>query len=102
MAASRAQISFHLMDAIKRFREDAGEEMLALLLETYLEDTVGKLDELLRLSQTPGSNAEAVRLAHSLKSASAMAGASALSKLAATVERELRSVDGATPSAVAA
>jgi CheY-like chemotaxis protein len=79
------------LDAINRFRDDAGEEMLTLLLDTYLSDTVKKLDELARLASTSGTNAEAIRVAHSLKSASAMAGASALSKFAASVERELRS-----------
>ena len=79
------------LDAIARFRDDAGEEMLTLLLETYLDDATSKLEQLARIATMPGTNAEAVRLAHSLKSASAMACAAAMSNLAASVEHDLRS-----------
>ena len=82
-------------NAIEKFRADSGEETLRLLIDTYLADTARKLDQLARLAGNKNATAEAVRLAHSLKSASALAGATALAMTAARVEREL-SRDAAT------
>ncbi|MEQ1864953.1 MAG: ATP-binding protein [Micropepsaceae bacterium] len=75
---------------IEAFRADSGDEMLRLLIDTYLADAAEKLDQLAKLATDDTATAEVIRLAHSLKSASAMAGASALSQLAASVEKTLR------------
>ena len=72
---------------IERFRADSDEETLRLLIDTFLADAAKKLEELGRLSSGKADAKEAVRIAHSLKSASAMAGAFALSKEAARLER---------------
>jgi len=76
-------------NVIEKFRTDSGDQMLRLLIETYLADTAAKLDQLAKLAGDKNAGAEAVRLAHSLKSASAMAGAAALSQSAAQLERTL-------------
>lgn len=76
-------------DILDGFRADSGDEMLRLLIDTYLADTAEKLGQLAKLAGGKGASAEAVRLAHSLKSASAMAGAMALSQLAARIEKML-------------
>ena len=62
---------------------------LALLIDTYLADAASKLTRLVELVDNRQGFDEAARIAHSLKSASAMAGASALSQLAARVEMGL-------------
>jgi hypothetical protein len=74
---------------IERFRTDSGEEMLRLLVDTFLSDTAAKLTQLAALAGRRDAAVEAARLAHSLKSASAMAGAAALSTIAADVEKKL-------------
>jgi signal transduction histidine kinase/CheY-like chemotaxis protein len=74
---------------IEDFRADSGEEMLRLLIDTFLADAAAKLDQLAELAKDKSARAEVIRLAHSLKSASAMAGAAALSKIAARVEKAL-------------
>src|SRR5262249_36843340 len=76
------------LETITEFRADAGEKALHLLVNTFITDTVQKLDQLSALVDMKGS-AEAVRLVHSLKGGGAMAGALALAKLAAEVERQL-------------
>lgn len=76
-------------NVIEAFRADSGEEMLRLLIDTYLADTADKLAQLAKLAGDKNATAEAARLAHSLKSASAMAGAAALSQLAARIEKTL-------------
>ena len=76
-------------NVIEAFRADSGEEMLHLLLDTFLADAAEKLDQFVNLAGDKAAKAEAIRLAHSLKSASAMAGASALAELAAHVEKSL-------------
>ncbi|MEQ1863351.1 MAG: ATP-binding protein [Micropepsaceae bacterium] len=76
-------------NVIEAFRADSGDEMLRLLIDTYLADTAEKLGQLAKLAGDKTSTAEVVRLAHSLKSASAMAGAAALSHLAAQMEKKL-------------
>lgn len=85
-AGEAPAIDWSVIDA---FRADSGEEMLRLLIDTYLADTAEKLDQFSRLAGDKTATAEAIRLAHSLKSASAMAGATALSQLAARVEKAL-------------
>jgi signal transduction histidine kinase/HPt (histidine-containing phosphotransfer) domain-containing protein len=77
---------------IEQFRKDSGEDMLQFLMETYISDTAPKIAELeLRLANPTGEDQEKlVRLAHSLKSASAMAGAKALSHMAALLEQRLK------------
>jgi len=76
-------------NVIEAFRADSGEEMLHLLIDTYLTDTANKLDRLAKLAGDKSAATEALRLAHSLKSASAMAGAAALSAVAARLEKTL-------------
>ncbi|MBP6013351.1 MAG: PAS domain-containing protein [Alphaproteobacteria bacterium] len=78
-------------DAIERFRADSGDEMLQLLIETFVADAVPKLDLLAQVARDGRADAEAVRIAHSLKSAGAMAGAAALSRFAAMLEGKLAS-----------
>jgi CheY-like chemotaxis protein len=76
-------------NVIEAFRADSGDEMLHLLLDTYLSDTATKLDQIAKLADAKTVTEDAIRLAHSLKSASAMAGAAALSQLAARIEQAL-------------
>ncbi|MEQ1864675.1 MAG: ATP-binding protein [Micropepsaceae bacterium] len=79
---------------IEAFRADSGDDMLRLLIDTYLSDTAEKLDQFVKLAADKTARAEAIRVAHSLKSASAMAGATALSQRAARLEKTLAQ-DGA-------
>ena len=74
---------------LERFRADSGEEMLRLLIDTFVPDAVEKLARLATLAKAGRTSDEAVRLVHSLKSAGAMAGASALSLSAAALEAKL-------------
>jgi HPt (histidine-containing phosphotransfer) domain-containing protein len=76
-------------DVIERFRADSGDEMLRLLIDTFVEDAVAKLSSLSKLVGDKDSISEAVRIAHSLKSAGAMAGAIAFSRFAAALESRL-------------
>jgi DNA-binding response OmpR family regulator len=88
------------IDVIEKFRADSGEEMLQLLIETFLPDAAAKLERLVEIAGQPSSpetTTEAVRLAHSLKSSSAMAGAMQLSVTAKAVEKRLHD-DGAVLS----
>ncbi len=82
------------MATIERFLEDAGEDTLKLLFDTFLPDAAQKLRELAAMAADGRPAKDAVRLAHSLKSASAMAGASALSKASGQLELRL-SAEGA-------
>jgi two-component system sensor histidine kinase/response regulator len=75
--------------AIETFRQDAGEEMLQLLLNGYLSDCAAKLDRLVEIARSGGQTLEALRIAHSLKSASALAGAAALAQASARLESRL-------------
>ena len=89
------------IDVIEKFRADSGEEMLQMLIETFLPDATAKLERLVQIAGLPSSpetTTEAVRLAHSLKSSGAMAGAMQLSVTAKAVERRLHD-DGAVLSA---
>ena len=76
-------------NAIEAYRTDSGEIGLRALIDTYLADAARSLDALALLEGTT-SGVDAVRIAHSLKSASAMAGAAALSKAAARLEQALK------------
>ena len=78
---------------IEDFRADSGDKALYMLVNTFLTDSAEKLNQLAALVDTTNS-AEAIRLAHSLKGASAMAGAVALSRMAALVERGLAENSG--------
>ncbi len=77
------------LDVIERFRADSGDEMLRLLIDTFLEDAVTKLEALSKIAGDRAATAEAVRIAHSLKSSGAMAGAAALSRSASDLETRL-------------
>ncbi len=76
------------------FQAASGDEMLKLLIDTYVETTQSQLAQFAAAIRTADSSREATRVAHSLKSASAMAGAAALSKRAAALEA--RASDGET------
>ena len=78
------------MEAIERFRDDSDEQTMRLLFDTYLGETATKLDRLTNLLRAGCAGEEAVRIAHSLKSASAMAGAPAVAQFAAQLEKMLR------------
>jgi signal transduction histidine kinase/CheY-like chemotaxis protein/HPt (histidine-containing phosphotransfer) domain-containing protein len=75
---------------LARFRADHGAETFALLIDTYLKDSSEKLTRLRALLSEGQAGEESVRIAHSLKSASAMVGATALSLSAAELEKRLR------------
>ena len=77
--------------ALESFRAEHGEETFRLLIDTYLSDAAARLASLSALLANGDFGEEATRIAHSLKSASAMAGATALSQQAAQLERRLRS-----------
>lgn len=80
------------MSVIESFRADSGEEMLQMLLDTFIPDAASKLERLAVIAAAPASaeaTKEAVRLAHSLKSSGAMAGAMQLSQTAKAVEMRL-------------
>jgi PAS domain S-box-containing protein len=82
------------LSVIESFRADSGEEMLQMLIETFLSDAASKLERLAVIAREPASKAstdEAIRIVHSLKSAGAMAGASALSLSARQLEAQLAS-----------
>jgi CheY-like chemotaxis protein/HPt (histidine-containing phosphotransfer) domain-containing protein len=88
------------IDVIEKFKADSGDEMLQMLLDTFLSDAAAKLERLAQIAGQPSSpelTTEAMRLAHSLKSSSAMAGAIQLSVTAKAVEKRLHD-DGAVLS----
>ena len=89
-------------DAIEKFRADAGEEMLSVLIDTYLSDTADKLKRIAIVMGAAEQHEEAARLAHSLKSASGMAGAAALYRRAAHVEAQIRNRDASMDATVEA
>jgi HPt (histidine-containing phosphotransfer) domain-containing protein len=91
VAASEAPSEPVALDpgVIARFRADAGEETLHLLIDTFLTDTAAKLEALAKTVSEGNASGDVVRVAHSLKSSGAMAGAEAFSKLAAGLEQRL-------------
>jgi PAS domain S-box-containing protein len=74
---------------IEKFRASSGENMLRLLIDTFVGDTAKKLQQLPQLLREGKASADAGRIAHSLKSAGAMAGASALAQAAARMEKAI-------------
>lgn len=76
-------------NVIGRFREDSGEEMLRFLIDTFVVDAAEKLQRLTAIAASGRRSKDALRLAHSLKSAGAMAGAAALAASAARLEAKL-------------
>lgn len=88
------------LEVIEKFKADSGDEMLQMLIETFLSDAAAKLERLAQIAGLPSSpdaTKEAVRIAHSLKSSGAMAGAMQLSVTAKAVEKRLHD-DGAVLS----
>lgn len=88
-------------DMIEAFRADAGDETLCAVLETFIADTEAKLTELTELARTGENGALAKRIAHSLKSASANAGATAFSVIARRMEDDIAAGAFAEPALVA-
>jgi len=80
---------------VDRFRAAEGDETLRTLIDTFLGDAANSLDALARLAGQDRVTADAVRIAHSLRSSSAVAGATALSAIAARVEAALAENTGA-------
>jgi HPt (histidine-containing phosphotransfer) domain-containing protein len=81
-------------DVIEQFKADSDDEMLKLLIDTFLADTAEKLERFAALARSTASDdtiEETARLVHSLKSSGAMAGAAQLSKFARDLELRLRS-----------
>ncbi|MCE9521752.1 MAG: response regulator [Alphaproteobacteria bacterium] len=92
-----AAIEWPVLDA---FRADAGEEMLRFLIDTYLTTTVDHLQALARATHAGANAGDVQRIAHSLKSSSAMAGAAELSRLAAEMERRAANREPIAPADV--
>ena len=74
---------------IERFKADSGEEMLRLLVDTFLSSSAEQLARFAQIAHLPAHRQEAARIAHSLKSASAMIGAEVLSARARAAEEAL-------------
>jgi CheY-like chemotaxis protein/HPt (histidine-containing phosphotransfer) domain-containing protein len=85
-SASRVEVDW---EAIERFRSDSGDEMVHLLIDTYVSETAAKLRRLSALVRSGAAGGEAYRLAHTIKSSSALAGAAALSQCCARIEAKL-------------
>ena len=81
---------------VERFKADSGEETLRFLIDTFLSTTAEQLTRFAEIAQVPERRKEAARIAHSLKSASAMVGAQTMSILARAAEEQL---DGAGDTA---
>jgi PAS domain S-box-containing protein len=89
--AAQVEVAGDVLDeaTIAQFREDAGEDTLQLLIDTFLADAADKLRALGELARDGNAGKDAVRIAHSLKSAAAMAGARALSDASRALEQRL-------------
>lgn len=74
---------------IEAFRADSGDEMLQLLIDTFLQDAAAKLKRLSELAEQGTRREEAIQLSHALKSSGAMAGAMALAARARDIEERL-------------
>jgi PAS domain S-box-containing protein len=74
---------------LQRFRAESGEDMLNLLLDTFVSETAENLSLLSGLMRNGVVDGEALRVAHTLKSACAMAGAPALARRCAAIEGRL-------------
>jgi len=81
-------------DVIEAFRADSGEELLQLLIDTFLQDAAKKLKRLSELAGSADGVAEAIQLSHALKSSGAMAGAMALAAFASEIEGRLQDGSG--------
>ncbi len=79
---------------LETFRKSTSDEMFRELLDTYLNDTARKLVRLRELANSGTVSKDALRIAHSFKSSSAMVGADALSKMAAAMEHDLHAGGG--------
>jgi two-component system, sensor histidine kinase len=79
---------------IEAFRADSGEELLQLLIDTFLQDAAKKLNRLSELAGSADGVAEAIQLSHALKSSGAMAGAMALAAFASEIEGRLQDGSG--------
>jgi len=79
---------------IDAFRADSGEELLQLLIDTFLQDAAKKLNRLSELAGSADGVAEAIQLSHALKSSGAMAGAMALAAFASEIEGRLQDGSG--------
>jgi PAS domain S-box-containing protein len=89
-------------DMIDACKADGGVELVRILIETYLKDAPSKLAELEQLAAAGKDPHTALRLVHTLKSASATVGAAALSAFAANMERDIaRNDKTAEPTDVA-
>ena len=75
--------------ALDAFRSNNGDDVYETLIETYIADAAQKLTRLAALMRENALGEEAERIAHSLKSASAMAGAPRLASLMAKLEAAL-------------
>jgi CheY-like chemotaxis protein/HPt (histidine-containing phosphotransfer) domain-containing protein len=78
-------------NVLETFRTEAGDDMLHLLLDTFLQDTAQKLERLGGLAGDASCRDEAIQLSHALKSSGAMAGAMALAEQARRIEARLDS-----------
>ncbi|MFM9864285.1 MAG: ATP-binding protein [Micropepsaceae bacterium] len=74
---------------IENFQEMTSGDELRDLVDTFLKDTAAKLDELKTLMTAAPASKDVVRIVHSFKSSSAMAGADALAEMAAALEQQL-------------
>jgi CheY-like chemotaxis protein len=83
-------VDWEMIDACKK---DGGVELVRILIETYLSDAPTKLAELEQLAAAGKDPQTALRLVHTLKSASATVGAAALSAFAANMELQIASKD---------
>jgi HPt (histidine-containing phosphotransfer) domain-containing protein len=72
--------------------------MLKFLIDTFLGTASAQLTRFAEIARVPAHRAEALRIAHSLKSSGAMVGAGALSALAASAEAAL--TNGAVTEAI--
>ncbi len=79
---------------LENFKQVTSDEAFRELLDTYLTDTAAKLDELKQLAALAPTSRDVVRIVHSFKSSSAMAGAEALAKVAAALEQQLKAGAG--------
>jgi signal transduction histidine kinase/DNA-binding response OmpR family regulator len=71
------------------FRKENGEEMLRLLIDVFVQESIERLRRLETLLAEGQTGHESVRLAHTLKSSGAMAGAAAFSAAARELEQKL-------------
>jgi signal transduction histidine kinase/CheY-like chemotaxis protein/HPt (histidine-containing phosphotransfer) domain-containing protein len=76
--------------SLNELREDSGEALLRKVLETFATDAAEKLARLVELARDATADDETIRIAHSLKGAGGMAGASRLAAAAAGLEKDLR------------